>query len=239
MDRQDRYTWFRNVPQLADYFAELVTTTASHSFTLRDDGSTENPTSMSVNPLNSRQSAQEYRTSMNKAVTELVQREHTTNDLTGELRDKEGPDTVVFPLIQMGYYGIRQDEQVTESLFQELEDGDQLCLASGYFNLPPSYVDAILKGRGEYNILAASPQVRVTILRECRTATLAYTERYTSVFHTEVGAPWDFPPPAKISPTQKIDYHHIKKLMVCGVVKKKLQIAPNCTSEHCFLKFFP
>ena len=114
---------------------------------------------MSVNPLNSRQSAQEYRTSMNKAVTELVQREHTTDDLTGELPNKEGLDTVVFPLIQMGYYGIRQDEQVTESLFQELKDGDQLCLASGYFNLPPSYVDAILKGRGEYNILAASPQV--------------------------------------------------------------------------------
>ena len=164
VDRQDRYTWFQNCPQLTDYFAELVTTTCSHSFTLKPDGATEAPSSVATDPLSSRQAAQEFRTSLHQAISDLIQKQHPMDEdsVCGEgLNVNGGLDTVVFPLVQMGYYNIRQDEKVTEELFEGLSDGDRLCLASGYFNLPPSYVEALLEGRGDYHILAASPQVSV------------------------------------------------------------------------------
>ncbi len=163
MDRQDRYIWFKNCPQLTDYFAELVTTTCSHSFTLKPHGTTEAPSSVATDPLSSRQAAQVFRTSLNRAISDLIQKQHPMDkDIVcgGEgLNVKEGLDTAVFPLVQMGYYNIRQDEEMTEELFEGLSDGDRLCLASGYFNLPPRYVEALLEGKGEYHILAASPQV--------------------------------------------------------------------------------
>ncbi len=163
MDRQDRYTWFKNCPQLTDYFAELVHTVASHSFTLNPQGFTEKPAAVAVDPLSSRTAAQQFRTSLSQSVTELIQALASKCNHEEELNDA-GNDTLVFPLLQMGYYGIRQDEEYIEQLFRDLSDGERQCLASGYFNLPPKYVEAILQGRGHTDILAASPQVSNTCL---------------------------------------------------------------------------
>lgn len=69
-------------------------------------------------------------------------------------------DTAVFPLLQMGFCGVKQDETVTKGLLSRLGLGESLYLASGYFNLPPAYSRAILESKGMCNILAASPQVR-------------------------------------------------------------------------------
>lgn len=71
----------------------------------------------------------------------------------------ESLDTVVYPLVQMGYYGIRQDELVTQRLLCGVDATDHVYLASGYFNLPPQYTDAILRGQGKCHVIAASPQV--------------------------------------------------------------------------------
>ena len=68
-------------------------------------------------------------------------------------------DTLVFPLVQMGQYGIRQDEQVTQQLLGGVREGESVCLATGYFNPPSEYVQAILNSRGQYRILAAAPEV--------------------------------------------------------------------------------
>lgn len=76
-------------------------------------------------------------------------------------------DTVVFPLVQMGYYDIRLDEVVTQKLLSELGAEEQLYLASGYFNLPPQYIQGILQGRGDYKVLAASPQVNLCVYSLC------------------------------------------------------------------------
>lgn len=71
-------------------------------------------------------------------------------------------DTVVFPLLQMGQYGIRQEEEVTATLLERLRAEERLHLASGYFNLPPRYTQALLEAAGCVSILAASPQVGVS-----------------------------------------------------------------------------
>ena len=161
VDRQDRYLKFKNCPQLADYFADLVEAVASHSFTLKADGNTDPPSAVPEDPLSSTRAARTFRESLGGTVKELsrpgpvldVKRFTACGDNAEEL------DTAVFPLVQMGYYGITQDEVVTQKLLAEVRVKEQLYLASGYFNLPPQYIQAILQGQGKYKVLAASPEV--------------------------------------------------------------------------------
>ena len=171
IDRQDRYLRFNNCPGLADYFASLVEAVASHSYKLRPDGTTDIPAGMAADPLSLRKAAESFQTSLRSAIKKLIEIESKTDSEIDQVshegnatRDHhmEGiheHDTVVYPLVQMGYFGIRQDEIVTRKIIQELQKQEQLYLASGYFNLPPDYIDAILQGRGRCSILAASPQV--------------------------------------------------------------------------------
>ena len=76
-----------------------------------------------------------------------------------------GADTLVFPLVQMGQYGISQDEQVTRQLLGGVAEGERVCLATGYFNPPSEYVQAILNSRGQYRILAAAPEVSQNMMK--------------------------------------------------------------------------
>lgn len=164
VDREDRYVRFKNCPHLADYFANLVNTVANHSFTVKADGSTEPPSAVSKDPLSSRKAARIFRESLGYAVRELSRLETVSETellkvLGNTASSTEKLDTVVFPLVQMGYYDIRLDEVVTQKLLSELRAEEQLYLASGYFNLPPQYIQGILQGRGDYKVLAASPEV--------------------------------------------------------------------------------
>ena len=68
------------------------------------------------------------------------------------------PDTHVFPLLQMGPYGIRRDFTLTRALFAGLGSGWHVHLASGYFNLVEEYVNALLSSSSYWDILTASPR---------------------------------------------------------------------------------
>ena len=152
-NRQDRYIKFHKSPKLADLFAHLVDTVALHSFKLRPDGSTKTPSAMTMDPLSSRKAAGAFRESLRAAVRKILD--------PVEVPPENATDTLVFPLVQMGYYGIKQDEVVTRMLLGGLQKSEQLYLASGYFNLPPDYISTILQGSGNYHVLAASPKVIV------------------------------------------------------------------------------
>ena len=72
-------------------------------------------------------------------------------------------DTLVYPLVQMGPFGISVDDFVTRQLLQTSPAGSQICLASGYFNLTDHYIAAILdSSKANYNIVTASPEVSLT-----------------------------------------------------------------------------
>lgn len=73
-------------------------------------------------------------------------------------------DTVVYPLVQMGQYNIKQDETVTSQILTNLQQNESIFLSSSYFNLPQIYKDAILTADGSFKILASSPQVNVFLL---------------------------------------------------------------------------
>ncbi len=164
MDRQDRYVIFKDCKNLADFFTDIVNTTLSHSYTLDQDGSsTQRPSALSYDPLKSRKTAESFRYSLGEAIKKL------TSPIPGP--EKSSPlnsmgalsgtdfDTVVYPLLQMQFCGIRQDEEATQRIFEGMEGEDSMYLATGYFNLPPIYSKSILQSRGEYNILAAAPKV--------------------------------------------------------------------------------
>ena len=68
-------------------------------------------------------------------------------------------DTWVYPLIQMGPFGIDMDQTVTQNFLQHCESGSRVSMASAYFNLIPNYVDLILRSPAKFDIYTASPTV--------------------------------------------------------------------------------
>ena len=180
VDRQDRYIWFKNCPELVDFFAKLLNVTTAHSYFLKPDGSTMKPTALQTDPLLSRKTAQEFKYSLEAAIIELVQPIHVYSSSETETKT-EALDTVVYPLIQMGQYNIIQDEVVTQLLLQDLKENEKIYLASGYFNLPPQYSQAILTGKGEYNILASSPQVSTSMVSIMCSRGIKFSSLYSSL----------------------------------------------------------
>ena len=68
-------------------------------------------------------------------------------------------DTWVYPLVQMGPFGINMDQTVTQKFLKHCEPGSRISMASAYFNLIPSYIDLILNSRATFDIYTASPSV--------------------------------------------------------------------------------
>ena len=69
-------------------------------------------------------------------------------------------DTWVFPLLQMGPFGIDREEQATLQLFRKASRHDEILLASGYFNLTEQYMDAISRhSSAKFHLLSAAPEV--------------------------------------------------------------------------------
>ena len=145
---------------MTNFFADLVQCVADHSFSLQRDGSMRQPKACSINPLSSRKKAKQYRTSLASSVKNLIQPTSNKDLLNIQETSSSGElDTVVYPLVQMGHYGIHQDELSTQRLLSDVGEADEVHLASGYFNLPPQYINAIFRGKGRCHVLAASPQV--------------------------------------------------------------------------------
>ena len=160
-DRQDRYVTFSNSPELADYYCHLLRTVSAHCYTVGSD-SAMGP-ELGFDHLASRENAQKYRKILSKAIQrDVLSSERAVHE--PETEDNAEFDTVVFPLLQMGYYGIEQEKRATIELLERLKKDEKLHLASGYFNLPPEYSNALLHADGNVSILAASPQVKSRIL---------------------------------------------------------------------------
>ena len=113
----------------------------------------------------------EYKSSFEKAISCVINPSsdlsrtdsHANTDSATRTDSNANTDTIVFPLVQMGDYNIKQDEVVTRELLSDVKSNERIYLSSGYFNLPPQYMEAILKNEGECRILASSPQVGVVI----------------------------------------------------------------------------
>ena len=164
-DRQDRYILFSDSHNLANYFSKLASAVATHAYSVGSDASLR--PELQFDHITSTRKSQKFRKMMSAYFKEFLVNIHKDGDLWShdvscDAEGGGGYDTAVFPLLQMGQYDVRQEEDVTTRLLEGVGRGERLCLASGYFNLPPQYIRALLRAAGHISILAASPQVLYT-----------------------------------------------------------------------------
>ncbi|KAL7989526.1 hypothetical protein Chor_012192, partial [Crotalus horridus] len=175
-NRQDRYVFLQDSPEIADFFTELVNAVGDVSLQLQQDDTVKTIDGM-VHPYKGDKMA--YYEMANKRVMEVIssarikqEQLHTqtsySNSMEGEISScdpkavgdgQSEPDTWIYPLIQMKPFGIRIDEAVTKTLLMEAEQSASIYLTTGYFNLTKTYVDLILGTRAKFQILLASPEV--------------------------------------------------------------------------------
>lgn len=80
--------------------------------------------------------------------------------LRSSVAEGQKVDTLIYPLVQMGPFGIRHDEIVTKALFEKAPSNTAILLASGYFNLTTHYMQSIVSScKAHFDILTAAPQV--------------------------------------------------------------------------------
>ncbi|KAM9747486.1 CDP-diacylglycerol--glycerol-3-phosphate 3-phosphatidyltransferase, mitochondrial isoform 3-T3 [Dama dama] len=171
-NRQDRYVFLQDCPEIADFFTELVDAVGDVSLQLQGDDTVQVVEGM-VHPYKGDRAA--YCKAANKRVMDVInsartrqqmlhaQTFHSDSLLTQEDAAAAGdrrpaPDTWIYPLIQMKPFEIQIDEIVTETLLTEAERGAKVYLTTGYFNLTQAYMDLVLGTRAEYQILLASPE---------------------------------------------------------------------------------
>lgn len=81
------------------------------------------------------------------------------NDKIGEVTS----DTWLYPFIEMGQLGIRNDSTATKKLIESAPSGASLALSTGYFNLTDQYSQSIIhSSKATFNILMAHPSVSVS-----------------------------------------------------------------------------
>ena len=87
-------------------------------------------------------------------------RTFTTDTAQSVESESSDIDTWIYPLVQMGPFGITTDDSIMQALFRNSVSGSKIFLASGYFNLTDHYMDVILEeSKANYELLMASPEV--------------------------------------------------------------------------------
>ena len=157
-NRQDRYIYVRNCPQLADYLERLIQAIGSISMHLNSDGTF----SCELDPLDERNKQQiqfklreqieQLNRSYLKAETRSATKAGGKNKIdkaSGSSRSEDAAvpnsETMIYPLLQMKKFEINSDETFTKFVFNSLTDSSKLYLASGYFNLTQDYQQSIFK----------------------------------------------------------------------------------------------
>ncbi|KAF9581868.1 CDP-diacylglycerol--glycerol-3-phosphate 3-phosphatidyltransferase [Lunasporangiospora selenospora] len=143
-NRQDRYIVFNN-KDITDYYRDLVSTVSGFSYTLQDKGDAFDLSVGSGVPDPVHQSNQ-FKVHAAKAMRGFLEKWSSTQQSPKDATH----DTTLYPLIQMGPFGLRQDEQVTLSVLERVLHSPQqrspakLFITSGYFNFEKRYSQTIV-----------------------------------------------------------------------------------------------
>lgn len=168
-NRQDRYFHFRNAPKMADYlsaligvfsrFAHRLVVHSSVPYDLQPPLECQAPIPYHLELP----SPASWKADAALAVREFQRRWATATRFASRRVDV---DTTVWPVVQVGYLGIREEEAAMHDIWGLLEglgeEGQPLVdLTSGYFALAEGYEDMCLRTAADVRIVAASPQVRL------------------------------------------------------------------------------
>jgi len=152
-DRQDRYVVVENCPGLADYYESYIDSIGRFSFHL-DSGQLKPPTD-TCHPYLGK--LQQFVTEAQTIITSFMNKQKAEHNLEEKL-EGEG-DTLIYPTVQMGQLGIRQDSEVTSKVLASGEQGGVFHFGSGYFNLTAEYCHQMMhSSKAGFRILMAHPE---------------------------------------------------------------------------------
>ncbi|CAD5224458.1 unnamed protein product [Bursaphelenchus okinawaensis] len=145
-NRQDRYVVIENSPELVDFFVTLFEAVSSCSFQLKSDGSLE--PKCDVHPFKGKPDDYKdlFLSKTNDALSKLGKFQETT-------------ETLVYPVVQMGSFKIREEERLMKNIFRKQDVEMDITLATGYLNLYDQYSDLMLnESNCPIDIVFASPE---------------------------------------------------------------------------------
>ncbi|KAI9209781.1 uncharacterized protein BJ171DRAFT_7409 [Polychytrium aggregatum] len=152
VNRQDRYVLFRNTPELSNYFQDLMSTIAEFSHRL-------------TTPLPQEREFHNQGKLLDEFRARWIERTKETRALVMNSSDVDNQhDTVLAPVIQMGLFGVRQDQQAITTI---LKLASQSCsrdakwavhLSSAYLNFPKVYAQLITKSTALFKIITSAPE---------------------------------------------------------------------------------
>jgi CDP-diacylglycerol--glycerol-3-phosphate 3-phosphatidyltransferase len=152
--RQDRYIMFKDHQQITDYFDTLVSVVGKHSHQVCNSTGTikhsiTKPTHVSHQ--------------LSKFCEEWSSK--TRDTYQKAIEDGTSIETVAVPVLQIGPFGIQQEERVLQQLMSSPSHGgvdisdSELVLSSAYFNMPAKFQNALLRSSKPCSLMLASPQV--------------------------------------------------------------------------------
>ncbi|KAG8866685.1 CDP-diacylglycerol--glycerol-3-phosphate 3-phosphatidyltransferase, partial [Tulasnella sp. 331] len=158
-DRQDRYLHFRAQPGLTNYMVDYGKTMIPFTHRLSPvDGTSDNYnlvwSNQTAGPMNFESNARDALIGLQDRYKELTKDNAVDND---------GCDTTLFPVIQSGVLGMRQEEETIETLFDTLSKSSvpaTVDLTSGYFGLYGPYKAKIIASpeHVQWRMVAAGPK---------------------------------------------------------------------------------
>lgn len=163
-DRQDRYLRFRSHGELAQYCREFLHKSSTFSYQLLPSSSRSSEP-YSLHWPDPHTHPHHLESKAKQALTELQ------SSWVEKSRSRPSPsetEVLLFPVIQAGQFGIREEEQAVGLIFNRLtkhrtDDNSTfplVDLTSGYFGLSKLYQNLVLQSGVHTQLLCASPQVR-------------------------------------------------------------------------------
>ncbi|KAI8063248.1 hypothetical protein BC940DRAFT_307463 [Gongronella butleri] len=160
-NRQDRYMLFHDA-RVSDYYEELLDVVGSFSYQV----TTRAQLVMGHGTVDPVKQSRQFKKQARERVLAFLQHQKDVQ-MQRRRAQNDDHDTALFPVVQMGPFGIRQDEKMTLGL---LDIADQqgrsskqplpwnIHLTSGYFNFTDQYKQVILNTEARFRFLTASPE---------------------------------------------------------------------------------
>lgn len=149
---------------MSSYFHDLLTFIFSISYTISSSSPTLtfNSPSKGVEPtVDPTRFREEAAGGVRRVLRNWMDKTATTRRDVVTPRPGGSNPSVLFPVVQMGRLGLRQDETVTKAVLERVgsEVGLELDMTSGYLNFTDEYIELLAKRAGVRRILTAAPEV--------------------------------------------------------------------------------
>lgn len=153
-NRQDRYVLIDNCQPLADFYETFIQKISKFSLQMDDHENFEKSSELSAHPYEGK--LEDFTKESHAVINNFLEEQIEKNQLSETEKSKF--DTWIFPSVQMGPLGIRQDSEITMKVLKSGEENGKFVFGSGYFNLTEEYLHEVLNGASNFDLLMAHPK---------------------------------------------------------------------------------